>query len=88
MLFALICTDKVNSLDLRQKSRPDHLKFLESLGSSLKAAGPFTDDEGKPTAVASIEPETDDEKRRQREAQLRRDNRLRERDEITRARGE
>ncbi|HUQ35275.1 MAG TPA: YciI family protein [Aestuariivirga sp.] len=49
MLFALICTDKVNSLDLRQKSRPDHLKFLESLGSSLKAAGPFTDDEGKPT---------------------------------------
>ena len=49
MLFALICTDKVNSLDLRQKSRPDHLKFLESLGSSLKAAGPFTDDEGSPT---------------------------------------
>ena len=49
MLFALICTDKPNSLDLRQQSRPDHLKFLEGLGSSLKAAGPFTDDEGKPT---------------------------------------
>jgi len=49
MLFALICTDKPNSLELRQQSRPDHLKFLESLGNSLKAAGPFTDDEGKPT---------------------------------------
>ena len=49
MLFALICTDKPNSLELRQQSRPDHLKFLDGLGSSLKAAGPFTDDEGKPT---------------------------------------
>jgi uncharacterized protein len=49
MLFALICTDKPDSLELRQQSRPDHLKFLESLGSNLKAAGPFTDDEGKPT---------------------------------------
>ena len=46
------------------------------------------DDEGKPSAVAPIEPETDDERRRQREAQLRRDNRLREREEITRGRGE
>ena len=54
MLFALICTDKQNSLDLRQQSRPDHLKFLESLGSSLKAAGPFTDDEGKPTGSLVI----------------------------------
>jgi uncharacterized protein YciI len=49
MLFALICTDKPNSLELRQQSRPEHLKFLEGLGGSLKAAGPFTDDEGKPT---------------------------------------
>ena len=48
MLFALICTDKPNSLELRQQSRPEHLKFLEGLGNMLKAAGPFTDDEGKP----------------------------------------
>ena len=54
MLFALICTDKPNSLDLRQQSRPDHLKFLDSLGSNLKAAGPFTDDEGKPTGSLVI----------------------------------
>jgi uncharacterized protein YciI len=48
MLFALLCTDKPNSLDLRMQVRPEHLKYLESLGSSLKAAGPFTSDEGSP----------------------------------------
>jgi len=45
-------------------------------------------DEGEPQAVAAVEPESDEERRRQREAQLRRDNRLRERDEIRRARDE
>ena len=46
------------------------------------------DEEGQPTGVAAIEPDTEDERRREREAQLRRDNRLRERDEIRRSRGE
>jgi acyl-CoA hydrolase len=46
------------------------------------------DDEGNPTTVPGIEPQSDEERRRQREAQLRRDNRLRERDEIRRGRGE
>jgi acyl-CoA hydrolase len=45
-------------------------------------------DEGQPSQVAGIEPQSDEEQRRQREAQLRRDNRLRERDEIKRGRGE
>ena len=54
MLFALICTDKPNSLELRQQSRPEHLKFLEGLGSNLKAAGPFTDDDGKATGSLVI----------------------------------
>jgi acyl-CoA hydrolase len=45
-------------------------------------------DQGEPQAVAPVEPQTDEERRRQREAQLRRDNRLRERDEIKRGRGE
>ena len=48
MLFALLCTDKPNSLDLRMQVRPEHLTYLESLGSALKAAGPFTSDEGSP----------------------------------------
>ena len=54
MLFALICTDKPNSVDLRMSVRPDHLKYLESLGSALKAAGPFTTDEGQPTGSLVI----------------------------------
>jgi uncharacterized protein len=49
MLFALLCTDRPNSLELRMNSRPDHLKFLNDLGGDLKLAGPFTDDAGSPT---------------------------------------
>jgi uncharacterized protein len=54
MLFALICTDKPDSLELRMTVRPDHLAFLESLGEGLKAAGPFVDDDGKPTGSLVI----------------------------------
>ena len=45
------------------------------------------DDEGSPTPVPGIETTTPDEERRQREAQLRRDNRLTERRQITADRG-
>jgi uncharacterized protein YciI len=48
MLFALLCTDKPQGLELRMSVRPEHLKYLESLGNALKAAGPFTTDEGSP----------------------------------------
>jgi acyl-CoA hydrolase len=40
------------------------------------------DDEGRPTPVPPVTPETPDEQRRGREAQLRRDNRLAERERI------
>ena len=43
-------------------------------------------DEGEPKPVAKVQAESDEERRREREAQLRRDNRLRERDEIRRGR--
>jgi uncharacterized protein len=49
MLFALLCTDKPNSLELRMSVRPEHVKFLNGLGGGLKFAGPFTDDAGSPT---------------------------------------
>jgi acyl-CoA hydrolase len=39
-------------------------------------------DDGRPTAVPPVQPETADEERRAREAQLRRDNRLAERERI------
>ena len=48
MLFALLCTDKPDGLALRLKVRPDHLAYLDNLGNALKAAGPFTTDEGSP----------------------------------------
>jgi uncharacterized protein len=54
MLFALICTDNPNSLDIRMKARPDHLAFLEKLGTNLKAAGPFIGDDDKPTGSLVI----------------------------------
>jgi acyl-CoA hydrolase len=45
------------------------------------------DDEGRPAPVPPLAPETDEERRREREAQLRRDNRLAERDQIVSSRG-
>ena len=46
------------------------------------------DEEGQPSEVPPLVPETPDEERRQREAQLRRDNRLAEREAIREGRGE
>ena len=45
------------------------------------------DGAGRPAAVPAVAPETSDERRRAREAQLRRDNRLLERSQITAERG-
>jgi acyl-CoA hydrolase len=46
------------------------------------------DDEGKPAAVPPLSPGTSVERRREKEAQLRRDHRLAERERIEAARGE
>ena len=46
------------------------------------------DDDGRPTPVPALAPETPHERRREQEAQLRRNNRLAEREAILRARGE
>ncbi|MCA0433218.1 MAG: YciI family protein [Proteobacteria bacterium] len=54
MLFALICTDKPASLDLRLKVRPEHLAYLDSLGTKLKAAGPFLGSDEKPNGSLVI----------------------------------
>ena len=45
------------------------------------------DDQGQPTPVPPLSAETPDERRREQEAQLRRENRLAEREAILRARG-
>jgi uncharacterized protein len=46
MLFALICTDKPNSVAVRLATRPDHMAYLENLGEILVFAGPFLMDDG------------------------------------------
>ncbi len=52
MLFALICTDKPDSLELRMSVRPQHLAFLESV--TTKAAGPFLGVDEKPNGSLVI----------------------------------
>ena len=47
MLYALICTDKPNSLAIRMGKRPEHVAYLKSLGDTLKLAGPFTEADGE-----------------------------------------
>ena len=45
MLYAFVCTDRPESLSLRQAHRPEHLAYLKSLGQALVLAGPFTADD-------------------------------------------
>lgn len=54
MLYALICTDKPHSLQVRLDNRPAHIAFLTDLGDGLKAAGPFLDDDGNMTGSLVI----------------------------------
>lgn len=48
MLFAILCNDKADHLQLRMDTRPAHVEFLKGLGDKLQFAGPFLDDENKP----------------------------------------
>ncbi len=54
MLYALLCTDKPDSINLRMSVRPDHLAYLNGPLVTLKAAGPFLDDAGNPTGSLVI----------------------------------
>ncbi|MBB3316487.1 MULTISPECIES: YciI-like protein [Rhizobium] len=50
MLFALLCKDKPDHLNVRMEARPAHVEHLNKLNAEgvLKMAGPFLDAEGKP----------------------------------------
>ncbi len=50
MLFAFVCKDKPESLQVRLDTRPEHVAFLTKLNEdgTLKFAGPFLDGDGKP----------------------------------------
>ncbi|MBP0614824.1 YciI-like protein [Jiella mangrovi] len=59
MLYAIICTDKADHLDVRMDARPDHLAHLKGLGDTLKFAGPFLGEDEKPTgSLVVVEAET------------------------------
>jgi uncharacterized protein YciI len=51
MLFAFTGKDKPGALQVRIDTRPAHVAFLEKLNAegTLKIAGPFLDEEGKPS---------------------------------------
>mgnify|MGYP001770179518 FL=1 len=44
--FVLLCTDKPHHAEMRMAVRPDHLTYLMDFSESVKAAGPFLDDQG------------------------------------------
>ena len=59
MLFALVALDRPNAVEDRTRVRPDHLKFLDSLGENLLLAGPFLNDQGEGVgSIVIIEAET------------------------------
>ncbi len=47
MLFAIICTDKPASLDLRLATRASHIAYLETYAKCIREAGPLLDPDGR-----------------------------------------
>ncbi len=48
MLFAILCTDRPQSLDLRAATRAEHIAYLETYKSKLVEVGPLLDADGRP----------------------------------------
>lgn len=48
MLFAVICTDRPASLDLRLATRPAHLAYLATYADRVVQGGPLLDTDGRP----------------------------------------
>ena len=46
MLFAISCTDKADSLDVRLENRPAHIDFLKANGDAIRIAGPYVGEDG------------------------------------------
>lgn len=47
-VYAIICTDHRDSLELRKKTRDDHLAYLRSTGVVVKFGGALLDENGQP----------------------------------------
>ena len=48
MLFAIVCTDRPASLDLRLATRPAHLAYLTTYADRIVHGGPMLDADGRP----------------------------------------
>lgn len=50
MLFAFLCQDKPDSLQVRMDTRPEHIEWLNEINATgtLTFAGPFLGSDGKP----------------------------------------
>ncbi|MFC6491043.1 YciI-like protein [Nitratireductor sp. GCM10026969] len=60
MIFVILCRDKPGHLQVRQDTRPEHVEYLEKLNAAgtLKFAGPFLDEDGKPSgSMVAVETE-------------------------------
>jgi uncharacterized protein YciI len=53
-LYSFIARDKAGGLDHRLAVRPKHLEHLDRLGDRLVLAGPFQDEDGKPTGSMMV----------------------------------
>jgi uncharacterized protein len=64
MIFALVAHDQPNSVARRLELRPEHLKYLDSLGSKLLLAGPFLNGQAEGVGtIALIEADSLDDAR-------------------------
>ena len=54
MLFAIVCTDRPDSLDLRLATRPTHLAYLTTYVDRIVHAGPTLDGKGQPCGSVLI----------------------------------
>ena len=45
MTYAIICHDKPDHMELRQKTRPQHLEYIQKTGV-VTTAGPFLNESG------------------------------------------
>ena len=54
MLFAIICTDRPASLDLRLATRPAHLAYLTTYADRIVQGGPLLDADGRPCGTLLV----------------------------------
>ncbi len=55
MYFVINCIDKPGKLELRQKTRPDHINYLNKYENQIVAVGPTLNDELPNGSVIIIE---------------------------------